>query len=50
MECRCYHGGNGRTRMKKLKMKARDYLGLLFACAILAGVILLNIYTHIYSI
>lgn len=50
MECRCYHGGNGRTRMKKLKMKARDYIGLLFSCAILAGVILLNIYTHIYSI
>ena len=50
MECRCYHGGNGRTRMKKLKMRARDYFGLLFACAILAGVILLNIYTHLYSI
>ncbi len=50
MECRCYHGGNGRTRMKKLKMKARDYFGLIFACAILAGVILLNIYTHLYSI
>lgn len=50
MECRCYHGGNGRTRMKQLKMKARDYVGIIFSCAILAGVILLNIYTHIYSI
>ena len=50
MECRCYHGGSGRTRMKRLKMKARDYIGLLLGCAVMAGVILLNIYTHIYSI
>ncbi|MBQ8738392.1 MAG: energy-coupling factor transporter transmembrane protein EcfT [Clostridia bacterium] len=50
MECRCYHGGNGRTRMKQLKMKARDYVGLFLACAFLAGVILLNIYTNVYSI
>ena len=50
MDCRCYHGGSGRTRMKRLKMKARDYIGLLLGCAVMAGVILLNIYTHIYSI
>ena len=50
MECRCYHGGDGRTRMKKLKMKARDYTGLLLTLSILAGVILLNLYTSIYSI
>lgn len=50
MECRCYHGGNGRTRMKKLKMKARDYVGLLLGCGVIAGVILLNIYTSVYSI
>ncbi|MBP5303622.1 MAG: energy-coupling factor transporter transmembrane protein EcfT [Clostridia bacterium] len=25
MECRCYHGGEGRTRMKQLKMQGRDY-------------------------
>ena len=50
MECRCYHGGNGRTRMKRLKMKARDYVGLLLACMLIAGVVLLNVYTNIYSI
>ena len=50
MECRCYHGGEGRTRMKRLKMKARDYVGLLFILAILGGVIALNICTSIYSI
>ena len=28
MECRCYHGGEGRTRMKQLRMAAKDYLAL----------------------
>ncbi len=41
MECRCYHGGEGRTRMKTLKMQTADYLTLLFWCLVLAGVILL---------
>ena len=40
MECRCYNGGEGRTRLKVLKMQRRDYialvLGVLFTiCAIL---------------
>ncbi|MBQ8911526.1 MAG: energy-coupling factor transporter transmembrane protein EcfT [Clostridia bacterium] len=30
MECRCYHGGGGRTRMKQLKIKAGDLLFLVF--------------------
>ncbi len=25
MECRCYHGGDGRTKMKLLRFKATDY-------------------------
>ncbi|NLP18441.1 MAG: energy-coupling factor transporter transmembrane protein EcfT [Firmicutes bacterium] len=28
MEARCYRGGEGRTRMKQLEMKARDYSSL----------------------
>ena len=44
MECRCYRGGDGRTRMKKLKFKVKDIFGLLFALVLLAGVILINIY------
>ena len=40
MECRCYHGGEGRTRLNVLKMQKRDYIalavGVIFtACAIL---------------
>ena len=50
MECRCYHGGNGRTRMKVLKMKARDYIMLLISALMMAGVILLNIYAGGYSL
>lgn len=28
MECRCYHGGEGRTRLKQLKFAPRDYIAL----------------------
>ena len=28
MECRCYHGGNGRTKMRVMKMKFADYASL----------------------
>ena len=41
-ECRCYHGGEGRTRMKVLKMGAADYVTLLFWAAVLAAVIVLR--------
>lgn len=50
MECRCYRGGEGRTRMKKLKFKAKDIFGLFLAASILAGVILINIYLQGYEI
>ena len=42
MECRCYHGGEGRTRMKVLRMGPADYLTLLFWAAVLACVIVLR--------
>ena len=42
MECRCYHGGEGRTRMKQLRMERRDVLALLLGAAVLAGVIVLR--------
>ena len=28
MECRCYTGGEGRTRMKQMKLAARDFVAL----------------------
>lgn len=42
MECRCYHGGEGRTRMKVLTMHARDWVALLLGAVLLAGMILLR--------
>ncbi len=50
MECRCYRGGKGRTRMKILKMKARDYIMMLVAVAMVAGIITLNILNYVYSL
>lgn len=44
MECRCYHGGDGRTRMKELHLAARDYLALILCVAVLAGLIVLNVF------
>ena len=42
MECRCYHGAEGRTRMKEMKLKARDYVALTVVALVIVGVVLLN--------
>lgn len=44
MECRCYRGGEGRTRLKQLSLSSRDFVAAAFMLAALAGVILLNKY------
>lgn len=44
MECRCYNGGEGRTRMKQLKLTVRDFVAALFVAACFAAVVLMNIY------
>ncbi len=44
MECRCYQGGDGRTRMKILKMKAKDYISILVVIILIVGVVLCNVY------
>lgn len=43
MECRCYQGGKGRTRMKQLHTSKRDYIAVFVSLIILAGVVLCNI-------
>jgi energy-coupling factor transport system permease protein len=40
MECRCYNGGQGRTRMKTLKMQRRDGVAFLLGAVLVAAVIL----------
>ncbi|MEG1777798.1 MAG: energy-coupling factor transporter transmembrane component T, partial [Angelakisella sp.] len=45
MECRCYHGGEGRTRMKQLKLSFRDLGAAIVMTFIFAAVIVINFYT-----
>ena len=42
MECRCYHGGEGRTRLRQLKVAGRDYIGLFLGAALVAAVAVLR--------
>ncbi len=42
MESRCYHGGEGRTRMKQLRMEGRDWGALCLGAALAAAVLLLR--------
>ncbi len=42
MECRCYNGGEGRTRMKVLQMHMCDLWAFVCGAVLLAGVILLR--------
>lgn len=43
MECRCYNGGEGRTRMKLLKFTGLDLAATIACCAFGTGVILINV-------
>jgi len=41
MECRCYQGGDGRTKMKLLRYKRNDFSAFCICTALLAAVIML---------
>lgn len=43
MECRCYNGGEGRTRLRQLKSNRTDYTALAVTLIFLAAVIAINI-------
>ena len=43
MECRCYRGGEGRTRMKQLHLSPRDFVALVVVIAAFGGIITMNI-------
>ena len=46
MECRCYRGGTGRTRMKQIHMSARDAAGFVAVALVIGGVIVCNIFVE----
>ena len=43
MVCRCYHGGEGRTRMRQLQLSFADFGGSVITTLVFAAVIMLNI-------
>lgn len=38
MDCRCYQGGEGRTRLKKLVYRKGDYLAMIFMILVACGI------------
>ena len=44
MESRCYHGGDGRTRMKQMHMAGRDYIALALGIVFLTAMFVLKRY------
>lgn len=42
MECRCYNGGKGRTRLRRLQSAPRDYIALVVTVFFLAAVIIIG--------
>ena len=42
MECRCYHGGEGRTRLNQLRFQSADYAVLVLFLALLGAVLALK--------
>ena len=43
MECRCYNGGEGKTRMKQMKLSVTDLFVSILTLAICGGILTLNI-------
>lgn len=50
MECRCYRGGKGRTRLKVLKASFSDVAAVLVIIALGVGLVFINIYTDGFAI
>ena len=42
MECRCYHGGEGRTKLHVLKYERRDYIALTIGVLVVAAIFALR--------
>ena len=42
MECRCYHGGEGRTRLRQLRFQGSDIAALILGAALVAVVLILR--------
>ena len=50
MECRCYNGGTGRVRMKRLRFALKDLIALIVVVIICSAVVFSNIYLQYWVI
>lgn len=50
MECRCYNGDNGRTRMKIMKLTYIDILFVIFILILIGGIVYLSYFIKVDSI
>ena len=50
MECRCYRGGEGRTRMTERHLRVSDFSFLLLFCVVGGSLVFLNLYFPIYAV
>ena len=48
MECRCYKGGEGRTRMKILKCGTNDFVALFLLIGLGVTIVLINIFASAF--
>ena len=49
MECRCYHGGKGRTKLRVLHFRVRDAVALFLIGLLITAVVLINVYLSQYA-
>ena len=49
MTCRCYRGGEGRTRMTVLKLSYRDFIALATMIILIGGIVVINILSIGYT-
>ena len=49
MECRCYHGGEGRTKLRILRYHARDFVVLFVIFLFVGGIIAINVFGAKYG-
>ena len=50
MTCRCYRGGDGRTRMTSMRLRAFDIVALILCTLVLAGVVSCNFWGIGYTL
>ena len=49
MECRCYHGGEGRTKLRVLKYHFRDFAAFFILLLFVAAIVAINIFGGKYG-